>query len=214
MAEIGKSISECVSFLSKVGAECELLTRLLKQELSNLLSDGSVSKCVIAGSWIEATETDSNGWVFTGIAHSLPVIIKPKRTVGAHLFFQISFVGDGIAAVGNEQPLLHVGFWSDPVDFDENWMGFPLEESALANLTLEQDLLFRWSTYGVSASQWTYSLRLAEINTMGDVQQKIVAPVRALLRGESASDAFSHAVHSIVHYAEVEDAPGHYRVLQ
>ncbi|WP_227106944.1 hypothetical protein [Chromobacterium rhizoryzae] len=214
MAEIGKSISECISFLSKVGTECELLARLLKQELSNLLTDGSVSKCVVADAWIESTETDSSNWVFTGIAHSLPIIIKPKRTVGAYLFFQISFIGDGIAAVGNEQPLLHVGFWSEPVDFDENWMGFPLDESALVDMTLEQDLLFRWSTPGVRESQWTYSLRLAEINTMEDIQQKIIVPVRELLRGQSASDAFSYAVHSIVRYGEIDGDPGHYRVLQ
>lgn len=211
MADIGRSISECISFISKVGAECEVLALLLKQELNSLLSNGSIRKYVIAGPWVEASLTDSNNWVYTDIAYSLPVIIKPKRTIGAYLSFQISFVGTGIAALDNNQPLLHIGFWSKAVDFDECWMGFPLDDSPR---NLEQGQLFRWTTSDENLSEWVYSLRLAEINTIQDIQEKIVAPVMALLLGESVKDAFAGTAQSVVRYCEIGSSPGQYRVVQ
>ncbi|MFV3339164.1 hypothetical protein ACNFB1_18590 [Pseudomonas sp. NY15349] len=211
MADIGKTISECISLISKVGAECEVLALMLKQELNSLLSNGSVRKYVVAGPWEEASLTDSNQWVYTDIAYSLPVIMKPKRKIGAYLSFQISFVGTGIAALDNNQPLLHVGFWSKAVDFDECWMGFPLDDSPR---TLEHGQLFRWTTSSESLSEWVYSLRLAEMNTMQDIQEKVVVPVTALLLGESAADAFVGTAKSIVRYCEIEGSPGQYRVVQ
>ncbi|MNV75540.1 hypothetical protein D3C71_1688360 [compost metagenome] len=120
-------------------------------------------------------------------------------------------MGTGIAALDNNQPLLHVGFWSKAVDFDECWMGFPLDDSPRI---LEQGQLFRWTTSGENLSEWVYSLRLAEINTMQDIQEKIVAPVMALLLGESVMDAFAGTAQSVVRYCETGVSPGQYRVVQ
>ncbi|WP_375738396.1 hypothetical protein [Pseudomonas boanensis] len=211
MSDIGKSISECISFLSKVGAECELLAPMLRQALNNLLSDELAKKFAVAGPWQEVSLSESSGWICTDSAHSLPLIIKPKRTVGGYLSFQISLGGTGIAAVGNDQPLLHIGFWTKPVDFEERWMGFPLDESAL---TLEQGRLFRWPTPQENLSEWVYCVRLAEVNTMQDVQEKVVAPVKFLLLSERASDSHPLCVPGVVRFCEVEGEPGQYRVVQ
>src|SRR5690606_2722007 len=54
VANIGKSITESVTFISKVGAECELLAALFTQELSSLFSGGALGKRYQAeGGWIE-----------------------------------------------------------------------------------------------------------------------------------------------------------------
>lgn len=211
MADIGKSISESISFISKVGAECELLGALVKQELSSLFSDGPLGKRFQAENWIAASQMDSHEWVYTDIAYSLPLTIKPKRSVGAHLFFQISLAGVGIAAVDNDQPLLHVGVWIDgPADFEELWMGFPLDQEEPEQL--KEGTLFTWPAPGKDVGSWVYSLRLAEINTMQDVQAKIVAPVKALLLNEIVSDALPQILQGLVRYRAVENEPGQYQV--
>lgn len=213
MADIGKSISESVSFISTVWAECDLLATLVKQELGSLFGGAPVSKHFQAeGDWIERFKTDDHGWVYVASAHSLPLIIKPKRSVGAYLMFQISLAGDGIALVGNDQPLLHVGFWNEAVDFEEFWMGFPLEEEPAAYL--DEGALFRWPVPGKDFTWWTYSLRLEEINNVQDVWKMIVEPVKALLLGESVSDALPQTLRGVVRYCPVEDEPGQYRVVQ
>lgn len=213
MSNIGKSITESVSFISKVGAECDLLATLVTQELSSLFSTGPVGKLYQAGGrWIAHDDTDEHGWVYVSRAHSLPLIIKPKRSVGAYLFFQISFAGNGIAAVGNDQPLVHVGLWSVPVS-DEYWMGFPLDVDDSAP-SLEDGGLFKWPDHGAGWQEWNYSLRLAEINTLQDVRELIVEPVKALLQGESASDALPYSLRGVVRYSAVDSEPGQYRVEQ
>lgn len=214
MADIGKSISESVSLISKVGAECELLATLVKQELSSLLGSVPVSKRFPAGGgWIEHWKTDDHGWVYVDYANSLPLIIKPKRSIGAYLVFQISLAGDRIAAAGNDQPLMHVGFCWGAVDFEEFWIGFPMDMEEPAPY-LEEGTLFRWQASGKDFTWWTYSLRLAEINNVQDVRKMIVEPVKALLLGESASDALPQALRGVVRYCPVEDEPGQYRVVQ
>lgn len=213
MANIGKSITESATFLSKVGAECDLLATLVTQELSSLFSGGPVGKRYqVDGAWIPHYDTDEHGWVYVNSAHSLPLIIKPKRSVGAYLFFQISLVGDRIAAVGNDQPLMHVGLWSVPVD-QKYWMGFPVDADDSAP-SLEDGRLFKWPENEAGWQEWNYSLRLADINTVQDVRDMIVEPVRALLLGDSVSDALPHSLRGIVHYSPVESHPGQYRVEQ
>lgn len=214
MANIGKSITESVTFISKVGAECELLAALFTQELSSLFSGGALGKRYQAeGGWIEHYSSDEHDWVYVGSAFSLPLIIKPKRSVGAHLAIQISLSGDTIAAAGNDQPLVHVCFWSDPIDFDETYMGFPIENESYVP-TLEEGVLFKWPALATGLQEWTYSLRLAEINNVQDVHEMIVEPVRTLLLGESVSDARLHSLRGIVRYSAVEGEPGYYRVEQ
>lgn len=212
MANIGKSITQSVSFISKVGAECDLLADLFMQELSSLFSGGELGKRYQAdGGWIKCYSEDENGWVYVGSAFSLPLIIKPKRSVGAHLAVQISLAGDTIAATGNDEPLVHVCFWSGPIDFAELYMGFPLGDEGCVP-ELDEDVLFKWPALATGMQEWNYSLRLAEINSVQDVHEMIVEPVKALLLGESASDARLRSLRGIVRYSAVEGEFGQYRV--
>lgn len=214
MTDIGEAISEGISFISNVGAECDALTSMVKQALNGLLSDSELRQQVKpGGSWIDKFEKDSGGWVQTASAHSLPVIMQRKRSIGAYLFFQISIGGNGIEAQANKQPLVHIGLWPLPVDFSDYWMGFPLFDSDEPEPELEGGVVFRWPAEGGQWGEWTYSLRLAEINTIHDIREMIVAPVKALLQGKRMPEVFSPNVRGIVHYVAVEEETGQYRVL-
>jgi len=207
--EVGRSITESVRFVSNIANECEQLAKLIKEELSKLLLSPEVASRYRAnGDWSDAYENDESGWLCTELAASLPVVIKPKRSTGSYLVFQISLVGYGVEAVGNAEPLLHVGWWSSPIDFDGVQMGFPLASDT--GLILEEGRLFKWGEPG-EETEWCYSLRLTDINNPADVLLNIIRPMKALLLGSSAAQALSGTVAVI--YEELQSVAGQFEAL-
>ncbi|KPQ23503.1 MAG: hypothetical protein HLUCCA13_13050 [Halomonas sp. HL-48] len=210
MGNVGSTICESVRFISAVGVECERLAKLIKQEMSELLLDDEVEGFVRpGGSWIAADDMDEHCWVSTALAYSLPIIVKPKRTVSYYLVFQISLSGSGVDALNNNEPIVHIGWWTSPVDFEDYWMGFPLETDDNIKITLDENVLFRWSC----VDEWLYSIRLTEINTIQDVEMKIVKPVKALLCSKPVREALPSTLGGLVHYAAIPARPGSYQVV-
>ncbi|KPA88249.1 hypothetical protein [Pseudomonas asplenii] len=208
-ADIGKSIRDSFHFVSRVGAECDHLAKLIREEFSRLLLTAEIEKRYrVAGKWIDKSINDAHGWVCLEMGSSLPLIIRPKQKIGGYLFVQISLAGHGTDAKDPQGPLLHVGWWHEPIDFDEYHMGFPLVASPC--LTLEEQRLFKW-TYSASETEWCYSLRLTDINSPADVQTHIIRPMKALLLGKAPADALSGT--AAVRYESVNDNTGYYRIL-
>jgi hypothetical protein len=209
--DIGKAITENIRFVSMVGAECIHLTKLIKEELSRLLLVPEVARRYrAAGEWGDTYANDEQNWVNTELGSSLPVIIKPKRSIGGYLVVQISLTGSGVDAKDNLEPLLHVGWWGNPIDFDDIQMGFPVALDNEYDLSLEEGRLFHWS-HSQFENEWCYSLRLTDINNPMDVHAYIVKPMKALLLGSGASQALSGT--AAVRYIKVEDEPGQFRIL-
>lgn len=110
---IGKSITEAIRFVSRLGGECERLTEVIKEELSRALLTPEVARRYKAGGkWIDRRTTDEHDWVYTELGISLPMISKPKRSTGSYLVVQISLAGVGVNAEDNDEPLLHLGRWA------------------------------------------------------------------------------------------------------
>lgn len=209
--DIGKSITEVIRFVSRLGAECERLTELIKEELSRALLVPEIAKRYKAGGkWIDIRTTDENAWVYTELGTSLPIISKPKRSTGSYFVVQISLTGEGINAEDNQEPLIHIGRWGDPIDFEELQMGFPLDLANEYDLILEDERLFRW-VHTQYENEWCYSVRLTDINSPNDVQHHIINPTKALLLGNSATAALCGT--AAVRYSRVDYKDGQYRVL-
>ncbi|ASV39791.1 hypothetical protein CI807_27475 [Pseudomonas sp. NS1(2017)] len=209
--DIGKSITEAIRFVSRLGAECERLTELIREEMSRALLVPEIAKRFkVGGKWIDNRTTDENAWVYTELGISLPIISKPKRSTGSYLVVQISLTGEGINAEDNQEPLIHIGRWGDPIDFEELQMGFPLDLANEYDLILEDERLFRW-VHTQYENEWCYSLRLTDINSPNDVQHHIINPTKALLLGNSATEALSGT--AAVRYSRVGDKDGQYRAL-
>lgn len=214
MSDVGKAICDSVAFVSSVGAECERLSKLIKQELSELLLDSDlVGRYRAGGDWAESYDHDAHGWVYTALALSLPVIVKPKRSVSAYLVVQISLAGIGVAATDNHEPLLHIGWWNAPIDFEEVVMGFPLDSNETQRISLEHNRLFRW-THLDQQTEWLYSLRLTSLNSPSDVWTSIIEPVKALLLSAGAAEALPESISGVVMYVNLEAQEGQYRVLR
>lgn len=209
--DIGKSITEAIRFVSRLGGECERLIELIKEELSRALLAPEVAKRYKAGGkWIDRRTSDEYEWVYTELGTSLPIISKPKRSTGCYLVVQISLAGEGINAEDNHEPLLHIGRWGNSIDFEVIQMGFPLDLDNEHELVLEDERLFHW-VHTQFESEWCYSVRLTDINSPSDVQNHIINPTKALLLGNSAAQALSGT--AAVRYARVDKKEGHYRTL-
>lgn len=181
MRSIGESIVENIKFISKVGGEIEALSALIKTELNELLTKDEISNFRILGQprWKSSESMDENGWTYIEYAHSIPLTLKGKghKKPKGFLSFQISLFGKGINAVNNQEPLIHINFYEYPIDFEEEEeaMMFPLPGEP----ELRNDFLFCWE--GQSIIEWTYSLLLTSLNSLADVRNKIVEPVKILL---------------------------------
>lgn len=187
-ADIGVSITESFSFVSSVATECEALLKMAKEEVSRMLLDADMKQAHSAsGDWMLSYEEDETGWLNTELAASLALKQGRKKNPSGHVFVQISLAGYGINASNNLEPLIHVGWWHDPIVFGETQMGFPIENGKDYQLELEEGVLFRW-THKAAPNEWCYALRLTDVNTLQDVTDLVVAPLKRLLLGHSVSD--------------------------
>lgn len=208
---IGASITDAVKFMSRLAGECETLADLVKQEISRALLTPELAKYFKpSGDWITSRAMDEEGWVYTGIGISLPIASKPKRTTGSHIVVQISLAGEGIEALDNQEPLVHIGQWGCPLDFADIQMGFPCDLDSGYNLSLESGQLFRW-VHTEYDNEWCYSVRLTDINCPEDVKINIISPLKSLLLGADASQALVGTC--AVRYVGVGENSGQYRVL-
>jgi len=209
-SHIGKAITENIRFISKVGAECDHLAKLIREELSRLLLVPEVAHRYRAGGqWIQNFNNDEHDWVNTELGFSLPVVVKPKRSICGYIVVQISLTGEGIDVADNHEPLVHVGWWGAPIDFDQFLMTFPIELDSDFDLTLEADRLFKWN-HSHFDDELCYSLYLTDINSPADIQALIVKPLRALLLGVDANRALSGT--RAVRYEKM-DGEGLFRAL-
>jgi hypothetical protein len=182
----GKTISDCFALIARCGTELEGLKDALGNLLSEQLKTKNASPFVLAGN-LQIDDRfaagNNSAWVYTDSACSFPLKSKGKRRTEGYLGFQISMAGDGIAILGNAEPLLHIFFREVPVDFDDgDYIGFPLDVEESHKIT--NDRLLNWSE-----GQWTYSLRLMSINSIEDLNKYVVEPALALLSGENVIDA-------------------------
>jgi len=217
MSEIGTAISSSFAFVSQVGNECEALANLIKQEISDLLSKSPLSGLYKPGAWSSSYKTDTNAWIYQGAAWSLPLVPKGKRNVTAHLSFQLSLLCDNAEGGLSPEPLLHVNFWDEPTNFNDQYMGFEMYDispKALTRLREGTARLFRWESDNGAADRWTYSLRLADINGLDDVRRLIRSPVEQLVINVDAGEATLDQLASAVCYTAVEEMPDYYRVVR
>lgn len=110
MSEVGKTITQAVAFVSSIGDECEALANLIKQEVSNVFLKSQSSSVYKPGEWASSYKTDTNGWIFSDAAWTLPLTLKRKQKATAHFGFQISFLCDNAEGGFSSEPLLHINF--------------------------------------------------------------------------------------------------------
>ncbi|MBD8616880.1 hypothetical protein IFT69_24525 [Pseudomonas putida] len=207
-ADLGASIAESFKFVSNVSTECEALLKLTNEQVSQMLSEPDVKQLhSAAGEWMLSYQENDTGWLNTEFAASLALKQGRKKKPSGHVFVQISLMGCGIDALNNFEPLIHVGWWHDPIVFGETYMGFPIESGGDYQLELEEGVLFRW-THRAASDEWCYTLRLTNISSVKDVQDLIVVPLKRLLMGETGLRVLGNL--PVVRYSTVEGLSGQF----
>jgi hypothetical protein len=209
-ADLGVAISDSFRFASNVATECEALIKLAMEEVSRMLLEPDIRQLYsAAGDWLSSYQEDDSGWLNTEIAGSLGLKKGRKRNPSGNVFIQASLIGCGMNAVGNDEPLLHVGWWHDPIVFGETQMGFPMDSGEDYQLSLQDGRLFLWR-HKVAEDEWCYSLRLTDVNNLENLKRLVVAPLKQLLLGLPAGEVLANL--SAVHYTPVDGDLGQFKV--
>lgn len=216
MTDIGKAITSAFAFVAKAGEECEALANLIKIEISSLFLSSPLGNVYKTGEWSGSYK--DNGWVYTDVAWSLPLIPKGKYKPVAYLAFQMSFLCDDAAGGWSSEPLLYVNFWDDPTDMRvNNYMGFAMEDLSPISLSRLKEgtaRLFRWETENGTADRWTFGTCLAEINGLDEVRNVICAGIKHLLTDVDAGEAALEQLEGVLTYSAVDEMPDYYRVVR
>lgn len=204
----GAALASCFKVVSSCGSEIDKMSDSLLNLLTDAFSEDDDKLkpllCALNGKHFSSYCMDDFGWVCTDIAYNLPLkkVGRSKQTL-AYLGFQISMTGTGIAAPGNNEPLVHVFLWKEPVDFVNDNMGFPLEEDS--NLCVCDEVLIKWGSWEKgqwSDRLWLFSLRLTTLNSSEDLKRCIVEPALALLCGESVLSALPSSIEGLIRYTD------------
>jgi hypothetical protein len=217
MSEVGKTISHAIAYVSRVGEECEALANLIKSEVSDVFLKSKSSNVYKPGEWSSSYKTDTHGWIFSDVAWTLPLTPKRKQKATAHFAFQMSFLCNNLEGGSSPEPLLHINLWDEPTDFkQDSYMGFEMHDIAQGTLARLHDggaKLFRWETGNGDADRWTFTVRLADLNTLNDVRTLICDPLNQVLADVDQGEAALENIHNVVRYRAVDEVPDYYRVV-
>lgn len=203
---------------TKIVRSCELVDSLWTQveDLGNslgamtqsALERGSFGDLQGAGPAKSRYGHSASGWSTASYAIGFPVAGRKQARSGptAWINYQISVFGSGLPSLqggGQESigPVVHVSFWNQETDFGDPTMQvtFP---PAWEDWDIQDDRLLYWeSEKRGQLAQWTFSLRLLELNSEDALRICIIEPVGKLLGGARAADALPAGLPGLVLYA-------------
>lgn len=204
----GPTITKCFDVVSRCGKEInalsEVLNGMLRQELSN--KDNTLP-CVLTkdGKPIYEARIDDTNWAYTDISYSFPLKTKGKnRKAEMYLSYQVSLAGDGVLQNSIfSGPLLHVCLWDSAINFEDSYMGFPIDPDYKHEVIA--DRLIVWSS-GQPESwkerSWTFSVGLVSLTSKDDLKKSIVQPALDLLKMVSVKEALPDDLPGLVLYPE------------
>ncbi len=218
MTSIGSSISRSIKLISQAATEIDSLSDLLKERFDEEILNESFEKYRSVADhshWDGDTNTDENGWVYYDISYSIPLKLKGRKKAAGYLSFQISLCDEGHAAMDNQEPLFHVIWWKEPVEFEEGaYMGFPMGDEGDLLPELLNKRLFFWENEDNGIDEWTFSVFLTSLNTLNDITKKIIEPVTSLLNADNVEEALSCLeVEGLVSYQKVDGLAGQYQII-
>lgn len=215
MNAIGRSITSSFAFVSSVGEECEALSQLIRQEVSALFLKVPRVSRLTPGKWTSRYRSAGIGWVYSDLACSIALIPAGKEEATAYLSFQLSLLCDNPEGGSIAEPLLHINYWEVAVDHNlGEYMGSPITGMTQATMDQLRDgcaRLLRWPASKGKPDWWTYSLRLAEINSLVDVRELIIAPVEKLLSDLDKGEALLAGLPQVINYSPLKDHPDYYQ---
>ena len=200
----GKKLVQCISAISAYGREIDSLCETLNDQITQRFSRDDLP-CKPVGKMVSDLRRDETEWVCTDVAWSLPLAGKKARIGRPEMYlgYQISLAGDGMAFVGNEEPLLHLCLWESDIDFNEVYMGYPLDEDPA--ITIKDNRLIVWEGPGTTWKKdcWTFSIRLLTLDSSNALLERVINPAIALLNETPVTSSLPDDLLGLVLYSDI-----------
>lgn len=216
--EIGQAIHQSAKLLSQAGQEINSLMRMIKETINNKIEkDGFGNNLVIHRNWFEDSRTDDSGFLWNQYSENLGIKKGNWKRKDAQMYLniQISLDGDGMTheETNNLEPLIHISLWGAHSDVN-NSVYFALKMDETEEVTLQNEVLLNWAPDAKDWTEqsWTYSLKLTSLNSLDNIETKIIQPIQALLGSNSAETAGLNTLDGIVKYHELRS--GVYQVQE
>lgn len=194
---------------SQVQELCNSLTAMTATTLEN----GDFESLRSAGAWTGDWDEAPSGWGSTGYAMRFPVAEKRRRkaTVDGWINFQVSVFGGGIPPLqgGHAEsvgPVIHVSFWQVQIDFRESGMFVEFPLTLDEYLQVRSERLLYWDALNDGTlPQWTFTIRLLDLNSEDALRRAIIEPIQALLKNVEPAVALPDTLPGLVFYTSAEN---------
>lgn len=207
--DAGTKIVRSFELVESIWTQIDNLGNSLIAMTEAALENGEFPHLQSAGASTWTYQESPSGWNSTAYALSFPMMGKRRRKTdpAAWINYQISVFGGGIPPLesgGQESigPVIHVSFWHLKTDFDDAgvFVEFPSDWDDGWEIKDER-LLFWKSEKEGEFDQWTFSIRLLDLNSEDAIRTSIIEPIRALLTGVQAASALPATLPGLIYYA-------------
>lgn len=208
----GATIVRSFELVESVWTQVQDLANSLARMTESVIIGGKLANLRSAGAASLPRDLTTSGISRKGYAIGLPMTSsrRGKAVPTAWINYQINLFGSGIpprhgADEDSIGPVLHVSFWdmatdfTDPgsyVDFPPSWLECDIKDARLLYWDEEKTGSF---------AQWTFSVRLLDLDSEETVHSSVIKPVCALINGAAAgaavADALPETMRGLVFYA-------------
>ena len=208
----GVNLHNSVKLIKQAGKEINALVTMIKNDINSEIEKVQLGcNAYIHGrGWYEESHLDDENYVYELYSEVLP-LQKTKRNrneAQRFLMIQVSLDGDGMTheEANNHEPLIHIALWDEPINLNnEQYISLHLSEAD--SFTIQENVLLNWYPEAESWTEqsWTYSLTLTSLNTPKDIQDKVIKPIRALMKKGDPLSAGLDKLDGIVRYKLLRD---------
>ncbi|WP_027390637.1 hypothetical protein [Chrysiogenes arsenatis] len=212
---ISESLASSLHIVNLAGREVNSLLDLIKQCMN--LEITRLSHIVkITQAWQSNSRISETGWVMTDKAISLGLGMSGYPT-GRFFNIQVSMMGDGVCTQEHENtfPLLHVYLSGSATSF-LNGKCLSIGDISDQTMTLQEGVFFNGAVDAECWVDkcWSYTLYLASINCLDDIQSNIVAPFSDLMTGKDVMSSNIKKLPGIVRYESLTNRMYRVRPMQ
>lgn len=209
----GTKIVRSCELVESVWAQVQELCNSLSAMTVTALDNGEFEGFRSAGAWTWDWDQTPSGWGSTAYVMGFPVVEKRRRktTVDGWINFQVSVFGSGIPplkgiATESLGPVIHVSFWQIQTNFRDPGTFIEFPGTLDDYLQVKDKRLLFWDVDGDGAfPQWTFTIRLLDLDSEDALRKSIIDPIKVLLKTMEPVGALPDALPGLVFYTLEED---------
>jgi|GEM_PF-6040171 len=206
------NVVKCCEVVDQLCEDAGKMANALKRLLGESIKDFS-EEYKPAGDWIRSDQGSAHGWMYKGEAGSFPIMEKNKRKKdpAGWLSYQIILYGDGIPLVEGPvdgemlpyEPTLHISFWRYDIYFKGGYnISFPMKKDWPLPEIKDERLLYWEKSEESEINEWTFSLRLLDMDSENTLQKSVIAPIVALLLRKEVKEALPDDLKGLIRYKD------------